>query len=509
MVCVFDDLFVIRHNVLIFIIFSLQSVTIWISPCHDLSSVPLIDSIEIYARARDDLAFLKTISFSSGDYGVTKDIPLQSTKHFCVQEQGVKVILVSCIQSLRFLTEMLGNSNMGSLSSGSRDVIKHIIEQTALDTCEKGSLRDQTILFLSEVERDEVKRAFFIDEATLRGSICVLQGLGKFILAEFSSVNSISSKHETMICRALQILDLILDSTIAIARTRRGNYRKAILTIIAEKVSRSSIAIEGKKILDFCTYLKSLHGVNTLNLVKPTQLVSELILMEIAVSDLNEFAQFDALAEYLMCADSEIVKACCTAITNALGGEENKASPDRTELSCQDHFVTYQCDSCKIFPITGKRYTLGGEDDIDLCTNCFEMGVDYARSHHHKDPLVIQGHTLCIENEEMTCEMIWQMTCKSIAASSLEQAEEVLRATEAKKAGLLENMDDVALEAALKISMENHNEDGSIGVVQASTTEGFKSLVFTKLLGLISNSLLASEEITQPSSCNSLQLLVE
>lgn len=33
-------------------------VTIWISPCHDLSSTPVIDSVEVYARPRSDLPYL-------------------------------------------------------------------------------------------------------------------------------------------------------------------------------------------------------------------------------------------------------------------------------------------------------------------------------------------------------------------------------------------------------------------------------------------------------------------
>jgi len=64
-------------------------VTIWISPCHDLSSSPIIDSVEVYARSRTDLAFLRA----------REDVALKLAHPFSVQDQPSSGMLVSCIQS--------------------------------------------------------------------------------------------------------------------------------------------------------------------------------------------------------------------------------------------------------------------------------------------------------------------------------------------------------------------------------------------------------------------------
>ena len=148
-------------------------------------------------------------------------------------------------------------------------------------------------------------------------------------------------------------------------------------------------------------------------------------------------------------------------------------------------------------PSQGRRYTLGGELDIDLCKQCFDEGANFARAHTNNDPVVISGKTLNVNNEEMTCATILQMGQKKIAIPSLEQKEEERKATEAKKAAelphALDLMDDSdALQAAIKMSMENPDgepmmcdDDGGKSI------EDFKSQVFTQLLNLSAKCLSA------------------
>lgn len=291
---------------------------------------------------------MKSDLFATGNSLVMEEeCMLNPPQPYWEQEPNDSGTLVSCIQSLTFLTQILRHDNTGSMCTGAREQIKHVIERTALWSSEKGSVRDHAIALLSEIEVDSKKRACFIDEATLFGLMTTLQGLQKFIQSESSKVTIISSNHEPLINRAIDMLSHILRSTISIARTRGGNYRKAVSGMIAAKVSSASIAVEAKNILDVCQYQKSLYGVNTLHFVQTAQLISELILIEIACSDSSDFAQFDVLASFLMYPDSEIVKACCAAISNSLRSEGKLTSPERVELSSQDHFVTYQCDSCK------------------------------------------------------------------------------------------------------------------------------------------------------------------
>ena len=102
------------------------------------------------------------------------------------------------------------------------------------------------------------------------------------------------------------------------------------------------------------------------------------------------------------------------------------------------------------------------------------------------------------------------MRSEPIAAASLEQAEN------AKKAGLLNNMTGPAKEAAPMLSAESQNQsteshgskqEEDIEVVK---TEGFRSQIFTQLLGLMTKSFDASKESdnTLPSSYV-LQLVVD
>ena len=72
-------------------------VTIWISPCHDLSSAPIIDSVEIYARLKTEpeLSFLRSdLERDRRDETFSK-----SGQPSCIQEQPSAEMLVSCVQS--------------------------------------------------------------------------------------------------------------------------------------------------------------------------------------------------------------------------------------------------------------------------------------------------------------------------------------------------------------------------------------------------------------------------
>jgi hypothetical protein len=474
-------------------------VTIWISPCHDSSSAPIIDSVEVYARAKSELSDLSP-DRNGGDY---KESLSRLMKRDVL---GQHSNLVTFIQSLSFLTQITGWTKMGPLSADSKKNFCHIIRQTALNFPEEGSLRDQTIRFLYDAEEDVEKRTFLVDEATLRGLMSLLQKLGKYLQTEFANVDIVSSKQEMAIIRAIEVLVHILISTTAIAQARGGNYGDIIGALITEKTCMVSMALEGKKILDLCQYFKATLGAN-IKLFQPAQVVSELLLTEIAcfadkpfAASSNFIANFDSLAAYLTIDSTEIVKACCAAISNAIGIADTKAYSNIThveqELSGEvGAVVTYQCDSCLVFPITGLRFTLGGEMDIDLCKRCYDLGIAYSKTAPSpSDPLIINGRTLCVENEDMTCGKIWQMTSKPIAESSLEQAK---------------NAKNLPLKICPNQSMEVSGR--KLGCdTEVVKTEDFRSRIFTYLLGLMAKTLDASaKDGTSPPSLCVLQLLLE
>lgn len=470
-------------------------VTIWISSCHDSSSASIIDSVEVYARARADL-------------------PITSERIHTAEEEPPNhrmqsdSILVSCIQSMTYLTQITGQSNVGSLSAESEETICRIIQQTALESPENGTLREQVIEFLSEAEADVEKRTIFIDGATMRGLLSSLQSLGLYLLTQFANIDMITPKQEDVINRAIDMLVRILTSTITIARERPDNYIDVMSSMIAKNLCQVSMALEGKRALDFCLHLKAMFGA-ALRLGRPTQIVSKLMLMEMSSSK-SGFAQFDALAEFLVADSTEITKACCSAISDVIGYSDVSKSTAITSYEKEQSImpVMYQCDSCLMFPITGQRYTLGGEMDIDLCKRCYELGSAYSRLNDQNDPVIINGRTLCVENKDMTCGIIWQMTPQPIAASSLEQAEN------AKKAGLLNNMTCAAntvdptfrneiSSQSMELSCSSHDDK-----VEEAATEILRSQLLTQLLALIVDTLDA-EKHNPPPSRDVLQLILD
>ena len=344
--------------------------------CHDTSSTPIIDSVEVYCRPRSELGYLKKAEL---DDKTAKDdtLPKLPTLPNSVPE---KSILVPCIQSLTFLTQIMGHGKENSLSTGGRDTLSQIIRQTALDSSvelEKSGLRYQSIEFLKKAESDVEKGTFLIDEATLCGLVTSLKGLGDYLRTEFEHGDIVSTKQEATINRVIEMLLHILHSAVSIAQVRGGNYRQVITRMITDKICQVSMALEGKKVLDYCQNLKAVFGAN-IKLARPAKLVSELMLMEIACTDGNNFAGFNTLAEYLTHSSNEIVKACTSAISCTIGGSEvsnesgNNSSADKELPRTESGVITYQCDSCLVFPITDRRYTLGGEMDVDLCKNCYD-----------------------------------------------------------------------------------------------------------------------------------------
>ena len=145
--------------------------------------------------------------------------------------------------------------------------------------------------------------------------------------------------------------------------------------------------------------------------------------------------------------------------------------------------------------------------DIDLCKQCYDKGIAYARAHDLDEPVNIDGKTLSIrgedgDNEDVTCAQIWQMRVRVVRSEgySLEQAEQ------AKRAGFLNNM------APQKTNLgTSQNTDGTSSIKQEEeidvvSTEGFASSVFTMILQFISNTLTSQSE---PPSMYVLQLAVD
>lgn len=225
--------------------------------------------------------------------------------------------------------------------------MKDIIQQTALGPSERGSLRSHAIALLTQIEVNPVERMIIIDEAILHGLMFSIQDLQQFMQTGLSKSSAASRNQETEINGAVEVLSQILRTIISIARKRGGNYRKSISRIIKSNLSKASLAVEAKNILDSCIRSKSCREKDNARFHEAGKLLSELILIEIACSDSTEYAQFDSLESLLMCSDQKFVKACCDCVMVALRSNDDGFGQEHGELHSPSNYVTYQCDSCK------------------------------------------------------------------------------------------------------------------------------------------------------------------
>lgn len=155
-----------------------------------------------------------------------------------------------------FLAKILGEDKASFLSSSNSDVMKHVLEKTALDSSECGpegeTLRSSTLTLLKEVVHDDSERSRFFDSSTVRGLTTTLMGLANFLKDYVSSMSTGQTllKKEAVLHRAMKLLVQIIKTSSDIARTSGDNYKAAISSLIKEGASKASIAIEAKRIVD-------------------------------------------------------------------------------------------------------------------------------------------------------------------------------------------------------------------------------------------------------------------
>ena len=141
------------------------------------------------------------------------------------------------------------------------------------------------------------------------------------------------------------MLLLIMNSTMKIVQKRGHNYRKIISKLIADKSCESSIALISKGIIGFVQSLEATHGAQP-KLSSPVALNSRLILMEMACSNSDDFAQFKVLEEYFSL-DSDMVKSCCAAMRSTItGGDNSDASNAFSSTSCRKSHCTTHPSAC-------------------------------------------------------------------------------------------------------------------------------------------------------------------
>jgi hypothetical protein len=266
---------------------------------------------------------------------------------------------------------------------------------------------------LSCIEPDPEERQKILDGGILVGVLRALNWAKDtlqelFSRAEGEGSRSTQGHQQTYLrdrwIRVLQTTKKCLKASVAIIRKRPGNYKEAIQDIIArENAARSIAAVAG----DFFTESFS----NEFECRELVPDLIELLLTEsmIFVSECGEasssFAAFETLARLLKSSNEDIVKTCCESILSYWTEHHSKKSDP----------ILYQCDSCDLFPIQGKRYTLleggsslGRDSDIDLCSDCYQIGKGFAASNRGYTKVRVSGRTVG-RNPKLSCSRFVQM----------------------------------------------------------------------------------------------------
>lgn len=403
------------------------SVSVGLGPTFETGNSPIVDAIEVYAVERKKIRHLipQTLEGSR-----VNDISFSKTStetNDCASTLALKTRILS------FLYQLVGARVNQETPEGKS--LKHLIRSTALN--DDRSVRDNVVDLLEKVETNPDLRQKFLDEGTLLGIASTLQGVSNNF--RHVEVNDLDAKYLGKKLKTL--LDASLQSAISIALSRPQNYVSATETFSSDGLSSTSIALDASDILLYATKAGIAYQDVLENIV-------HLVLAEVSIgkffkeSSKCSFATFDIISKMLKLERQDVVERCCDAVRSFVDAYSpsvnsqvadlfNSADPD---LSAP---IAYQCDSCSKFPITDSRYTLLEDDnDIDLCTKCYQLARTYAGGldASPNSPVIINGRSIG-GSMKLRCGQIIMMESVPIANGTaiVEQVEQALQ--EAKSAG--------------------------------------------------------------------------
>ncbi|CAJ1939091.1 unnamed protein product [Cylindrotheca closterium] len=393
----------------------------------DSSSSIVIDAMEVYGIDRESLEQWLPKSYSYTDLSTAPCHPVAMQE----QEQGVNghqsgesTSLIHCCQALSNLCEVSGGRK--NILSDERDFLRELVEETAMDTCNR--VRDSVQNLLKNLEPDSRLRTSFLDE-------CILSGCARTVAMSKSAMeaSAMESDDDLILEKSYQqkaIGSLIRNSLQAasrIANERPMNYLKTMENAIESDLSSASLAVEASKVL--IAYFAEVEEYQ--EMITGSEGIMELSLIELAI-ELNtdsahseQFASFTTIRNFLDMGNADFVKRTCDAISIFCGKHGNTERNGLFTLIQHARLVAYQCDSCTLFPMKIIRYTLlEGDHDIDLCQECYSLGKKYAESNNF-DPSVevkVNGESVGAE-PKLDCAQLKQMQPVSLERMDVELVE--------------------------------------------------------------------------------------
>ncbi len=442
------------------------AVTISIGASPDTSNPPLIDSVEVFAQEKRNLLYLFP-ALNGNDCGYEK--------HLLVGEENRKTLDTS-ILSIAHVCNLLDNK-VDLSSQLNLQTLRRLIQVTALDSPENGSVRKHVVDLVKAVESDQHSMQMLLDEGTLQGISSILNDL---TLKGGTSTIPIHWRD-----KVISRLNDCLDVTLSIARERPDNYKAAIENLISTGFIAASIALQARKIM---------KNFSSRSLVfKTSPKVIQLSIFEAVITECSStnFADLELVTEILKYREEAIVRESCNTLVETM-----------KEIQTFGKVQAYQCDGCSAFPITGTRYTLE-DKNIDLCMSCFDSGNKYARSKNFRSgtPVLVNDRKLQMEGGKvMSCSQITQMTTKLVPANILEQVREANALREGEDITLtnkndVDEEDDADLKMALKMSLEMQSDQIVEPECQRTISYIIHMNLISKLLEDIEESLSKENQV--------------
>jgi E3 ubiquitin-protein ligase UBR4 len=462
-------------------------VSIGIGPSFDSGNNPLVDAIEVYAASRGQIShWLPLTSLTSQNLQQTDKATSRGTVQTQTPPRENK--LASFVLTLTHLLNVLGTDS--DVTPEAHRIIRELIEATALD--DDGETRQSLTSLLSCIEPDPEEHQKILDGGTLIGVLRALNSakdmLQELLRAEGEGSRCTQGDHQTFLrdrwIRVRRTTKECLKASAAITRKRPGNYKVAIQDIMTrENVARSIAAVAG-----------DIFAEGLRNELECRELVPDLIELLLTESMLfvseagnasTSFATFDTLARLLKSSNEDIVTACCESILFYW----------TEHLSKKSDTILYQCDSCDLFPIQGKRYTLleggsssGRDSDIDLCSDCYQIGKGFAASNRADTKVSISGRTVG-KNPKLSCARFAQMKPVAILTTPAEGS----------------NTSEIATPASVS---QNVSTAETAPPGAGDVLETLSSVLFNDLLQLLADNLKEGKLDFAPSSFRSLVDLV-
>jgi hypothetical protein len=351
-------------------------ISLEIGPCHDSSSLPTLNKMEIYGIERGiiepwlPVAVSSIWAYVSGPSDVTEEA---SRQQFCL-----------CINSAAILADSVGCVTPNPIV---KESVQKFIAGTALSNDQ--IVCDSLSVLLSSMETNEDRRQYLFDKAVLSGCSSFLSMCIRYV----ETCNAVGSLNIGKVLTLVPTFRTCLRITAGIAKLRPYHYLQICDRSIAGDVSAVMI--------DCLTHSLSLELVSDF---------VELSLLESAVtngSPRRGFDSLDGIRGLLLSRNEKIVVKTCSSIS--------KFCRESQMFKSQTMTVRYVCDRCLVF-INDVRYTaLGNEHTFDLCPACYSIARKYADRFDKTDDVVIDGKIVG-ESPKLTCGDVLAM--EPIAASN-------------------------------------------------------------------------------------------